>query len=418
MRLVKLLVDENDRPDVESVLGEYDLDYVVSGRGTAGETLVEFPVPTDGVGEVLDALDATGEDAYVVIQDVETARTPHAGLLKERYAEDFDPLTSLELHAKARDVSQDPTSFHALMLLSTVIATAGLLAGSPAIVVGSMVIAPIVGPALTAGVGAVTGDRRMAVDSIGLQASGLALSVVGAALFAAVLRLGGVAPAALAITSLDLLGVRVAPSFLALVVGVAAGSAAAFGLTTEGPTSLIGVMIAAALVPTVAASGTGLAWVDPVVATGTLLLLLSTIVAINVATLGTLVGLGYRPQEGWIPRGWRDRATTVGIAAVIAVLVLTTVAASANQVAYERQATGAADDVLAEHDEAALVTVSAEYRSPSPYAPPETVTVVVASHGEPPDLADDLDARIAAEAGGEGELRVQFVEYETPDRST
>ena len=42
---------------------------------------------------------------------------------------------------------------------------------------------------------------------------------------------------------------------------IAAGSASAFGVTTKGPTSLIGVMIAAALIPAAGTVGIAVVWV-------------------------------------------------------------------------------------------------------------------------------------------------------------
>lgn len=100
-------------------------------------------------------------------------------------------------------------------------------------------------------------------------------------LFSALIAAGGFPPETLAITSLDLISVRLSPGVLSAAIGLAAGAAAAFGLTTSGPTSLIGVMIAAAPIPAVATSGIAIVCSEPRVAVGSFLLLVVGLVGRN-----------------------------------------------------------------------------------------------------------------------------------------
>ena len=137
MRLVRALVTDENREPIIEVLQEKNIDFVTSGAGnSAGSSLVEFPVPADGLGDVLDATREAGlNDEYVVILNAENAVTPHTEDLQERYATDFDPLRPPELRSKARNLSQDPASYAAMIFLSAVIAALGLLVDSPAILV-------------------------------------------------------------------------------------------------------------------------------------------------------------------------------------------------------------------------------------------------------------------------------------------
>jgi len=65
-----------------------------------------------------------------------------------------------------------------MLLISAVVATAGLLADSPAVVIGAMVIAPLLGPALAANVGIVTGDDRLKSTGFSYQVVGVTMVVV------------------------------------------------------------------------------------------------------------------------------------------------------------------------------------------------------------------------------------------------
>ena len=426
MRHLELLVDDADREAVVRVFDEEDVDFVRQQVWTNGTRKWQFsaPVPSDAIGYLLGELDEAGvDDEQLVIGSLESASTPHSEALQSRFASGFDPLTQPEITAKARDMSQDPTSFLAMIFFSAVIAAAGLLIGSPAIVVGSMVIAPIVGPVLTATVGAAVGDRQMLLDSIWLQVVGLVVAVGGAALFAAAVVLGGFSLSTLDITSLELVGGRMSPGLLSAVVGLAAGAAGAFGLTTKGPTSLIGVMIAAALIPTAATSGLAVVWGEPLVAVGSLLQLVITMVLINLGSVTVLVAMGYRPtQSGWLVGSapGRRKLAVIVTAVVLLVVAGTAAGATAQQVGVERTVTQEVDGLVSDpaYGELESVTVNMEYGGTAPETAGEspTVTVLLAysGEGEPPAVAAPLADRIAASTDQQVTVRTEVIEYDEP----
>jgi len=430
VRHLQVLVDDADRETVAELFDEEGVDFVRQRAWTNGTRQWQFsaPVPSDAIGYLLDELEDAGvDDEQLVISTLASAQTPHSEALQSRFASGFDPLTRPEITSKARDMSQDPTSFLAMIVLSAVIAAAGLLIDSPAVVVGSMVIAPIVGPVLTATVGATVGDRQMLLDSLWLQAVGLVFAVGGAALFAAAVFFGGASPSTLDITSLNLVGVRMSPGLLAAVVGLAAGAAGAFGLTTKGPTSLIGVMIAAALIPTAATTGIAVVWGEPLVAVGSLLQLVMTVILINLGAFFVLIAMGYRPaQSGWLFKSAPPRRTLAVVAtAVLLVVVAGTVGGTtAQQVSTERTVTQEVDELLDEpaYADVDSVTIDMAYAGSAPgiQTEPPTVTVVVAhaGAGEPPALAAELDARITAATDQPLSVRIEFIEYDQPRSTT
>ncbi|WP_135533807.1 DUF389 domain-containing protein [Halostella pelagica] len=423
MRLIQILVSDEKRDAVTAALESENVDYVISrNESDAGGWIVEFPLPTDAVGTIRDTLEQAGfpEDGYTVLGNAETATTPHSEELQDRFASDFDPLTRPELKSKAQDMSRDPTSFVAMIFFSAIIATAGLLVGSPAVVVGSMVIAPIVGPVLTTGVGGVTGDEKMFRESIWLQGLGVVVAVGGAFLFAWLLRAGGFVPAELDIASIQPIALRISPSVFSVVVGLASGAAAAFGLTTKGPTSLIGVMIAAALIPTAATTGIALVWEYNVIAFGTLFLLVATLIAINVAVFVTLWALGYQRVQwrAFLSGDTRRKTVALGLTAVLLIAVIgVTAVGTGQQITFQRSVNQAAHDVVDsdQYDRASIVSVGVEYIGVKPFSAPENVTVSI-SHPqgtEYPELANDLKAAIAEETGENVTVHVQFQTYQT-----
>ncbi|MFO7833670.1 MAG: DUF389 domain-containing protein [Halohasta sp.] len=422
MRQLQVLVDDDTREAVVSLFDEEGVDYVRQEAWTDGyrQWLFSAPVPSDSIGYLLGRLEEVGVDdeQYTLIGSLESAITPNDTALQARFASDFDPLTQPELRSKATDMSSDPTSFLSMIFLSAVIAVVGLLMDSPAIVVGSMVIAPIVGPVLTATVGAVSGDRRMVLDSIWLQTAGLAVAVAGAALFSGVVYYAGFVPQQLAVSSIELIGVRLSPGLLSVVVGLASGAAGAFGLTTKGPTSLIGVMIAAALVPAAATTGIAIVWRKPRLAVGSLLLLVVTMVLINLGAFLVLVAMGYRPDEsGWLLGSASRRETVALITTTVAVLLVIGAvgAGTTQQVGFDRQVTTEVDGLAAHPDYRSVdpVAVRTEYSDDTLLARPETVTVHFAytGSGDPPAVADELEDRISSATGEPVTVRTRFTDY-------
>ena len=418
MRTVRVVVPPKRLEEARQALAREEFSYVAIPLAERDGQLLEVPVPSNAVPDVLATLESADVDIdeYTVIGGSEAALTATSERLERRYVGTYEPLTSVELRSKARDLNSDTISYVALMILSAFVATAGLLLDSPAIVVGSMVIAPIIGPSLIASVGSVSGDRRMIVDGLWMQTYGVALAVVAAAVLAAGVRAAGIVPT-LELSALDLFGVRLAPNMLSLVVGLGAGAAAGVGLTTKGPTAIIGVMIAAALIPAAAAVGIAVAWGEPELAIGTALLVVATLAVINLAVFVVLLVIGYRPTDRTAMAGDLDRSVALSAVLVAGLLVLGLVVGvgTAQQVTVDRHIQATVEDTVANHDDLAIVAVRTEYADLSPFTGPRAVTVVLTGTGDPPPeavaaaiqeaLVDRIDEPVT--------VRVQLLEYAT-----
>ncbi len=424
MRLVQILVSDHQRDTVTDVLDAEEIDYIRQRVQTndpdATKWLIEFPVPTDAIGYVFDQLYDVGvdEDQYTTIVSLEGAVTPRTESLLDRFASDFDTLTRLELRSKARDISYDLRSFLVMIFLSAIVATVGLLMDSPAVVVGSMVIAPIIGPVMTTTVGAATGDREMLLHSLRNQALGFMVAILGAMLCSVSLQLGGIVPNTLDVSTVELISLRSAPSWLTVLIGVASGAAGAFALTTKGSTSLVGVMIAAALIPAAATVGIAAMWGAPRLAVGSLLLLILTLLLINASAFAVLWWFQYRPpRQGWLISV--DAGTWVVVATGIVLLVLTVLTAGAfyQQSSFEQTVNHEVQTTLddSEYESLEPVTIRTEYNGPGPFSSPETITVVVSrmdGDNNPSGVAETIDKRITESTGENVVVRVRFENYQ------
>ncbi|MFW5903438.1 MAG: DUF389 domain-containing protein [Halolamina sp.] len=194
MRLLQVTIPTGKREAVVNTLDGQELDYVVTDEVSGREyTAVAYvPLPTNAVEDVLDILREAGieRDAYTVVLNAETVVSERFEALDERYAEekDEDRIAREELEARAKELAPSVGTYAIMTVVSVVIATAGLLLDSPSVVVGSMVIAPLIGPAMATTVGTVLDDRDLFVRGLKLQLLGFALAIATATAFATLVR--------------------------------------------------------------------------------------------------------------------------------------------------------------------------------------------------------------------------------------
>jgi uncharacterized hydrophobic protein (TIGR00341 family) len=446
MRLIKLLVSEESRSTVLDVLETENIDFVVtkdaSERG--GDVLVEFPLPTQAVEYVMTELREAGVDdrEYTVIASAETAKTRNYHELEDRFVagvEEDDAVAREEIRAKALDMHRNKLTYYSMTLFSALVAAAGLLMDSPAVVVGAMVIAPQVGSALIAGVGISLNDRRMIRMGFTQQLFGFAAAIAGAFVLGLVLQSGQIVTAVLDVSTIGQITKRISPGLLSVLVALCAGAAGAFGLATALPVSLVGVMIAAALIPAAAAVGIGMAWGLPSVALGAILLLTVNAVAVNVSAFLVLWYLGYRP-EAWAPE---ERSATNGAEAAdptsgsgndggdgfgayvpaaiaLASLLVVFVGAGgmlAGQVAFDNAVNTAVEDAMEqeEYAELELASVRTEVGMIRVLDRTPEVSVVVRRPADVPypDLAETVRQQVQQETDREVHVSVEFVEGQT-----
>ncbi|MDT8897869.1 DUF389 domain-containing protein [Thermanaerothrix sp. 4228-RoL] len=194
------------------------------------------------------------------------------------------PLTAQEreeIIIELTPLSSPGFDFFLLVVLSTSIATLGLLTNSPAVIIGAMLVAPLMSPILTIGLASVIGDSRMLSSALSALLRGAFLSIL-LSFFITIININ------LPILYLQQLPQEVIsrthPSPIDLVIALAGGFAAAYALTRENlSAALPGVAIATALMPPLCTIGIGLAFNDMDVAGGATLLFITNAVTIAFA---------------------------------------------------------------------------------------------------------------------------------------
>jgi uncharacterized hydrophobic protein (TIGR00271 family) len=148
------------------------------------------------------------------------------------------------------EVRRRLSKFWTLMLLSSVIAGAGVVADSTATVIGAMIVAPLMVPIQGTMLAAVLGDRKDLVRSVGLVIAGAAAAV------AIGFVLGTIVPGVVDAQTNAQVAARVDPRLIDLLASLATGAVGSIALVRKDISdTLPGVAIAISLVPPLAVVG-------------------------------------------------------------------------------------------------------------------------------------------------------------------
>ena len=431
MRLLQIWVPSGRRSDVKDQLDDRDLDYTITDESGDGDidAVVSIPLPTPAVEPLLEDFRSIGIDdtTHTMIFDVETILSKDYEDLEDQYVEEPSTtetgitgevaISREELAAHSRDLVLSKPTYYLLTLVSAVIATAGLLLDSAAIVVGSMVIAPLIGPSLAASVGTVIDDRTLFIRGLRMQVAGIVVAILSAMLFAVSVRYLNLIPPGIEIMELGEVSERAEPNFLVLAIALGAGVAGITSLITGVSTALVGVMIAVALIPPAAAVGVGVAFGVPRLAIGATVIVIVNVLSINLASLLMLWAEGYRP-EGWMPT--RDARSAMFRQVSVLIVGILLVSTFLFGVTYDSYVASTTEEDIRAAVQDELVSVDADLTlrelsvERSGMIPPlETERVVieigVGTGTEQPELLDRLADRIEVVTDRPVEVEIEFV---------
>ena len=233
---------------------------------------------------------------------------------EDKKKEEQERASREELYHLVEGGVRTDSNFILLVFLSTVVASVGLEQDSVAILIGAMVIAPLLGPNVAFAFAAAIGDRMLMLSASKSGVLGVVLSVLVAAVLAYLIAPNIASHELLARTSVDYAGIALA---------LASGAAAALSVTTGLSSTLVGVMVAVALLPPAATLGIMLAAGHMGLAGGAAMLLVANIACVNLAAQLVFLAKGIKPRT-WSERKSARHAVTVNIVtwiALIAVLV-------------------------------------------------------------------------------------------------
>jgi uncharacterized hydrophobic protein (TIGR00271 family) len=272
--------------------------------------------------------------------------------------------------------SRFDAAFVIMNVLATVVACYGLFENSPAVVIGAMIIAMLLGPISGIALGLVDRNDRLLRKALATLAGGVALVYATAFIL-------GLVNSEFPLT--QEIFARTTPNVMDLMIALGGGAAGAYSMITPRLSlSFVGVAISTALVPPLASSAICVARGEYRLGLGALLLAFANIVGIQVAGSVVMWLGGYRGVEARLAAssGIKRNALSVTVLCVLAVLLSLNLRRMIVDELYEasmrrilksetaRHKGAYLEEVRFHHDLRSSLVV-AVYRTPEPFTPEE-----------------------------------------------
>ncbi len=187
-----------------------------------------------------------------------------------------------EILADIMGKAQLNASYVTYTITSSIIAALGLLTNNIVMIIASMLIAPLIGPILGVSLGTTLGINDLQKESLKTETIGIILAIIIGVLVTAFTPYT---------TVTDQIAVRAHPMYTDILFAMVAGLAAALSIASVETMSLIGVAIAASILPPAINVGIGLAFYvkgvpgSETIVFGSVTLLTINILAINFMSL-------------------------------------------------------------------------------------------------------------------------------------
>jgi uncharacterized hydrophobic protein (TIGR00341 family) len=195
-----------------------------------------------------------------------------------------------ELHTRISDGSKLTGMYITFVALSTVVAAFGLIRDNIAVIIGAMVIAPLLGPNVGLSLASALGDRKMGRSAFRTLLAGILTALVISMILGATLGKD---------TRTSQMLLRTDVHFYDIILALAAGAAGVLAFTSGVSATLIGVMVAVALLPPLVTLGILIGSGEFDLAANALLLLITNLICINLAGVTVFYIQGVRPREWW-----------------------------------------------------------------------------------------------------------------------
>ena len=222
-----------------------------------------------------------------------------------------------ELYEDINSVSSGGRTFILLVILSAFVAAIGLLRANVAVIIGAMVIAPLLGPNIGMALAATLGDPALAKRALKTNFMGILIAM------AIAVAIGSFADVDMANQEI---ASRLRVDLADVVLALASGAAGALSFTSGAPGSLIGVMVAVALLPPLMVFGLLLGNGQVQASLNALLLMATNLVCVNISGVAMFLYQGVRPNSWWEAKKakkqiWVAIAVWLALLAILVVLI-------------------------------------------------------------------------------------------------
>jgi len=245
LQLIEAYIPTKHFATVEEKLHSYTPISYWRGDETSDRYLVRLLVKTEQSEEILNYL----EHAAHLVDGFEIMMLPISTYIRRETEEEKEQKTREkgierasrhELYVQMEAQSKPSWTYFIFVLLSSIVVTIGLIKNSPAVVIGGMVIAPLLGPAISLAFASIIGDLKLVRQGTFTVLCGIGVALAISIIFGLVINIPFDSHEFMSRTEVDGMDV---------ILALASGAAGALSVLKRFPSALVGVMVAVALLP-------------------------------------------------------------------------------------------------------------------------------------------------------------------------
>ncbi len=316
LRLIEIILPEKeDLERLRELLEGHPFIEIWEDEISEDKTVFKILVRAEESEEILDLLEkrfSKSEHFRIMLIPVE-ASIPRPDKAKEEESEEekennknnkkIGRISREELYADIDGQANITSVYIVMVMLSSIVASVGILKDNVAIIIGAMVIAPLLGPNIALALGTTLGDTDLIVRALKTNLAGIGATLVMSIAIGMLLYVD---------TSIGELASRTEVGLGDIAIALAAGVAGTLSFTRGLPGTLIGVMVAVALLPPTVTVGMLLGSNNMALLPGAVQLVFVNIICINLAAVTTFFLKGVRPRTWWESKK-AEKATRIAI---------------------------------------------------------------------------------------------------------
>jgi uncharacterized hydrophobic protein (TIGR00341 family) len=296
VKIIEVIADAGHLDTLHGIAEQYQVSDIWYGAvNEDGRMSVKMLLSDENRQAVLDSIQSliqASENSKIIVSPVEAVlpKAIEKPEEKEQAKKTRRSVTREEIYSAVEVNAKLHRDYLLLVVLSSIVAAAGLLENNVAVIIGAMVIAPLLGPNIAFAFGTSLGDKELVLNSLTTIIAGIAVAIC-------VAFITGLIWPAQAIT--HELVLRTDINYAGTVIALASGAAASLSLVTGLSSVLVGVMVAVALMPPAVTIGLMLSDAAFDYAIGASMLLAVNIVCVNLSAKLVFLLKGIQPRT-WL----------------------------------------------------------------------------------------------------------------------
>lgn len=294
LRLIEIYGISEKKENIESILKDITIYGLWQDKLPDKKRVTRILIDSEQTEPVLETLEEKFEkntDFRIIVIPVEASiPRPDKDEIKDYEKKTKERLSIEELYQTIIEQATISKTFFLLIILASIVASIGILYNNVAVIIGSMVIAPLLSSSMALSLSTTLADSKLAREALITSLVGYLIALLIGILFGLLFTINPNAPEIISRTDVN---------FMYLLLALASGIAGSLSFTKGISQALVGVIVAVALLPPLVVTGLLLGSFYWNQALGSFLLFSVNVVCINLSSVITFLTQGITPKKWW-----------------------------------------------------------------------------------------------------------------------